>query len=650
MSQPAKPIYEFGSFRLDTTQYRLLRQGKVVPLAPKEFDMLLVLIERRGQVVSKDDLLKTVWPDTIVEETNLTVIISALRKALGESAEEKYIETIPQRGYRFIAPVSEVGDEGAALILHEITQARLVVEEEKKVEDRGWRMEDRRSSIARPASLSSRYTLLGLLLLVVLAAALSYFWMKSPSPPTEPLATVKSIAVLPFKPLRADESEEYLGLGMADTLITKLSNLRQLIVRPTSAVRRYTSPEQDPLAAGREQQVEAVLEGSIQRVGERVRVTVRLLRVKGGAPIWASQYDEKMTDILAVQDSISERVAGALAVTLTDQEKEQLTKPYTNNAKAYDFYLIGRYHLNQVREDAFLKSLDYFQQAVEKDPSFALAYAGLAQSYNLLGVFNALRANEAFPKARSAALMALKLDNWLAPAHTALAMVKHAYDWDWPGAEQEFRRAIEINPSDSEAHHAYGYFLAFMSRFDEAVAEMKRAQELEPVSPGRITGLAQALLYARRYDEAITECRKALEMDPNFLHAHWTLGLSYIYKGMYEQALRALEKSVPPTGDCLCPDEQSAIGLAYALSGQRGQARKVIDELKRQSERRYLPPAAMAAIYGALGEKDQAFRWLDRAYDQRDNILVLLRVEPMFDPLRSDPRFADLLRRVGLTP
>ncbi len=456
---------------------------------------------------------------------------------------------------------------------------------------------------------------------------------------------INTIAVLPFKPLLAHDRDEALELGMADTLIARLSNQKELKVRPISAVRRYTGVEQDAVAAGREQKVDAVLDGQIQKVGERIRVTARVVRVDDGALLWSSQFDEKLTDIFAVQDSISERVAGALAVKLAGEEKARLTKRDTENAQAYQLYLLGRFHLNRLTDDGAFKSLEYFQQAVEADPHFALAHAGIAETYNALGGFNTLRPRDVYPKARSAAEMALKEDELLAEAHAALAMVKLAYDWDWSGSEREFKRALEINPSDTEAHFQYSYFLAFMGRFDEAVSEMRRAKELDPVSLVKITGVGQVLFMARRYDEAIEQCRRALEMDPNLGFAHWLLGLAYMQKGMYESAIRALQKSIPLSGDS--PDEPASLACAYALSGKTGEARKILEKLEQQAKRKYIAPSGIAEIYGALGEKGQAFALLDKAFDERDNMMVLLKVEPTFDPLRSDPRFTALCQRIG---
>lgn len=317
-----------------------------------------------------------------------------------------------------------------------------------------------------------------------------------------------------------------------------------------------------------------------------------------------------------------------------------------SNTEAYQLYLTGRYHLNRLTDDGIRKSLDYFQQAVEKDPNFAMAYAGIADAYNALAGFNVLPPNDVYPKARAAADRALKLDDLLAQAHAALAMVKVAYDWDWSGAEREFKRAIEINPRDSEAHFQYSYYLAFMGRFDEAVAEISRAQELDPISLVKITGLGQVLFMARRYDEAIGQCQTALKMNPNLGFAHWLLGLAYMQKGMYEPAIVSLQKSIPLSGDS--PDEPASLACAYALSGKVSEARKILEKLEQQAKRKYVAPSGIAEIYGALGEKDQAFALLDKAYDERDNMMVLLKVEPTFDPLRPDPRFITLRQRVGL--
>jgi len=487
---------------------------------------------------------------------------------------------------------------------------------------------------AVPLALAACVVLVGLAFIVY------SLWPKQPAPP----APIKSIAVLPFKPLVAESRDELLEMGMADTLITRLSNIRQVIVRPMSAVRKYTELEQDAVAVGREQRVDAILEGRIQRSGDKVRVTVRLVKVADEEVLWAGQFDEKFTDIFAVQDSISERVAAALALKLTGEEQKRLTKRYTDNTVAYQLYLKGRYNWNKTTEEGLKKAIDFFNQAIEKDPSYALAYAGLADAYTSLDWYGVLSTKEANPRAKAAAIKALEIDETLAEAHASLAAVRQ-YEWDWAGAEREYQRAIGLNPNYAVAHQWYGVYLAYMGRMDEGIAEMTRAQELDPLSLAINAQLGFLFYLARRYDQAIEQCQRTLEMEPGYEEARIYLAWIYVQKGMYEEAIAQYQKL---KGDI--PDVLAMLGAAYAVSGQRGKARDVLAELKEISQRRYVPPVFVAAIYTGLGDKDQAFAWLEKAYEDRDESFVGLKVLPLFDPLRSDQRFADLLRRMGLVP
>ena len=491
--------------------------------------------------------------------------------------------------------------------------------------------------------------LVALAMLAGLTIVLIRSWRKpqvvAPSAPASQPA-ITSIAVLPFKPLVAGTRDEALELGMADALIARLSNLRGINVRPISAVRKYMGLDQDAVAAGREQRVDAVLDGSIQKAGDRIRVTVRLVRVGNAEPLWTDQFDNQMTDIFTVQDSISERVAVKLALRLSGEEKGLLTKRHTTNPEAYRLYVLGRYHLNRWTDDGFRRALDYFQQAIETDPSYALAHAGLADAYNDLGSFDALPPKESYPKARQAAERALQLDEQLAEAHVSLASAKFFYDWDWTGAEEEFKRAIRLNPGYSDAHQLYSYCLVSLGRFDEALREMQQAVELDPASLPRITGVGEVLYLSRRYDEAIAAYQKTLEMDPNFGFAHWALGRVYIEKQMYPQAIAALLKSIPLSGDS--PDEPATLACAYALSGKRAEARKIISDLESRRRSKYVAPTVIAFIYSALGENDQAFAWMSKALEERDTVLALLKVDPAFDTLRTDPRFTVLMKGVGL--
>ncbi len=578
MSKPARHFYQFGPFRLDAAERLLLREGEPVLLTPKVFDTLLVLVQNSGRLLGKDELMQTVWPDAIVEESNLSQNIFTLRKALGESpTKPKYIETIPRRGYRFIASVREVRYEGADL-----------------------------TGVA-----------------------------------------VRSIAVLPFKPLGAKNGDEYLGLGLADALITRLSNIGQIVVRPTSSVRKYTGLEQDPVAVGRALRVESVLDGSLRRSGERIRVTVQLVSVRDGVPLWADRFDEKFTDIFVVEDSISERVAAALMLKLTGEDKKRLTKRYTENIEAFQLYLKGRYYWNKRTGQGLKKGIEYFQQAIEKDPTYALAYAGLADCYNLLSLYGVFPPKETMPRAKAAAMRALEIDNTLAEAHTSLAYAKLYYDWDWAGAKREFLRALELNPNYATAHHWYHEYLTAMGWFEESHAEILQAQELDPLSLIISTDVGWGLYYARRYDQAIEQLRKTIEMDPTFAVAHFILGLCYGQKGLFKESAAEIQKAIAILGDNPLALAVGVLGHAYAVSGKKDRALKVFEQLKDLSKRCYVPAYSLAIIYTGLGQKDQALKWLRKAYEERYDRLIYLKVEPMFDSLRSDPRFKDLLRRIG---
>ena len=459
-------------------------------------------------------------------------------------------------------------------------------------------------------------------------------------------AQIKSIAVLPFKPLVGSNRDETLELGMADTLITRLSNIRQVDVRPISAVRKYTGLEQDAIAAGREQQVDAVLDGVIQRAGDQVRVSVRCLRVKDGSQLWSGQFQENMTQIFAVQDSISERVTSALAFTLAGGERQQLTKHHTENPEAYELYLKGRFQVSRLTDDGFLKGRDYFQQAINLDSNYALAHAALADSYMLLGGWNVGTPRETFPKARDAALRALQVDPTLAEPHATLAMVSFAFDWDWKTAEQEFKRALDLNPNYPDAHQMYSYYLAAMKRFDESLAQMQRANDLDPASLSKVAGIGEILNYMGRTDEAKEQYEKCLEMDPNSGFANWSLGNVYLHKRMYDQAITQYKKAIPLSGTS--PDEPSTLAYAYAKSGKRKQALETIEQLIKTSESHYVSWTLIAATYAALDDHDEAFKSLNKAIEQRDGVLPFINIDPLFDDLRSDSRYAEILKRVGL--
>jgi DNA-binding winged helix-turn-helix (wHTH) protein/TolB-like protein/Flp pilus assembly protein TadD len=647
MSEPAQRLYEFGGFELDARERVLRRDGQPVQLTPKAFDTLLVLVECSGHVVTKDELIERVWPDSFVEEGNLAFNISVLRKALSESGgASQLIETVPKRGYRFKAGVRRRHEASGALVIEQQTTAHIVIEEVK--EDAGpadaqASAADSRPATTRAARLMARLKQrrVALAIAVIVIGLGLYITFRMTSAPTR-----KTIAVLPFKPLAADAGDQYLELGMADALITRLSNIQQIIVRPTGSIIKYAAGPQDALAAGRELGVATVLDGSIQRIGDRLRITVRLMRVSDGAPLWADQYDEHFTSIFDVQDSISQRMADALALRLTGDEQKRLTRRYTENPAAYEAYLKGRYYWARWNGEALTKSLGYFEQAINADPQYALAYAGLADSYNVLGYLGIAPAKEAYPKCEAAARQALALDDSLSEAHLMLAKVKLFYDWDRSGFESEIARALALDPNDADAHSTRGTYLQTVGRFDEAISERKRGHELDPLSPLLTTGVAWAYYYARRYDEAIEWYKKSIELDPNFVQAQTDLGMAYLMKGRVAEAFDQLVTARAISG--AAPGTIDALRRAYQSAGITGYWQKELELANAQAGQR--PPASfrLARIYTQLGDRDRAFEWLEKAYAERNSVLIFLKVNPQFDSLHADPRFADLLHRIGL--
>ncbi|MEK6407430.1 MAG: winged helix-turn-helix domain-containing protein [Acidobacteriota bacterium] len=646
MNAQTKPLYEFGPFRLDPKEHTLLRAGEAVPLTPKVFDTLLALVESGGQLVEKDELMNRVWPDAIVEERGLTQNIFLLRRVLGEDgAQAKYIETVPKRGYRFVAEINQRPNGQMDLIVQRRTSARLKIEEETDIGN--WNVAnaatDPSSRESKKRSRKFTIAMAAAALLVVLGAAF-YGLIGNRVKPGETAPRIKSIAVLPFKVLNSDD-DGYLGIGLADVLITRLGNLKQISVRPTSAILRYRDREFDPVAVGREQQVDAVLEGHVHNLGERIRITVQLISVRDGSPVWAEQFDEKMRDLAAVEDAISRRLVGALALKLDAEEKQRLAKRYTDNTEAYQLYIKGRHFWNKRDEEGLRKAIATFRQAIDLDPTYALAYAGLADCYSFLGsaYFDPLPPKEDMPKAKAAAVRAVELDDTLAEAHSALAFVQGWYDLDWPGAERELKRALELNSNYATAHQRYGWYFLAMGRLDEALAEMKRAQECDPLSPVININIGGFLYYQRRYDQALEQFQKMAEIDPSFSwNPTWT-GMAYLEKGDFTRAIAGFQQEKQPW-------EQGVwgLGVAYARSGKPAAARNILSRFQEFARQRYVSPSAFILIYTALGEKDQAFAWLEKAYEERDFDLGVLKVDPKLDPLRSDPRFTDLLRRVGL--
>jgi TolB-like protein/Flp pilus assembly protein TadD len=498
-----------------------------------------------------------------------------------------------------------------------------------------------------PVRWTRRRIVLGSALLALLLAGLAWALVSLARPATSTTAgsTIRSLAVLPLQPLGDAARDEALELGMTDALITRLSNVAQIQVRPMSAMLQYAKAGRDPGTVGRELRVDALVEGKIQRSGDRIRISVQLLRVRDGASLWAGTFDEQFTNIFAVQDSIAQQVARALPLSLSSEEIRGLTGRDTNNALAYQLYLKGRYFRSKRTTDGLTRAVEHFEQAINLDPTYAAAHAGLADSLAAWSNFTIISSKEAYLRARAAALKALELDETLADAHTTLGVVHLFYGWDWPAAEKEFQRAIALEPDDATGHRHYALGLMWLGRFDEAIREIQRARELAPVDVEIHHNLALILYFARRNDQAISEARKTLELDTHFPQAHRTVGKALVEKGLYDQAIAEFHTAIGLGGSQILKAE---IGHAYGVSGRRGEALKILAELEDFAQRRHVSPYDMAIVHLGLGETDQAFFWLERSFAQRERWMLQLEVAPFLDPLRADARFADLIRRVGV--
>ena len=460
---------------------------------------------------------------------------------------------------------------------------------------------------------------------------------------------IRSLAVLPFENIPADPEADYLSDGITESLINSLAQLPRLRVMARSTVFRYKGQTMDPQTLGRDLNVGAVLIGRISQRGDTLFVAAELVDVANGWRLWGEQYNRKRADILEVQDEIAQEITEWLHLRLTGEDKKRLTKRHTEDTEAYHLYLKGRYCWNKRTQEDLERGIEYFKQAIEKDPNFALAYAGLADSYYLLAgtAYGALPSKEAIPRAKAAAQKALQIDDMLAEAHASMASVL-ASEWDWVGAEKEYKRSIELNPGYATVRQWYAFHLTEMGRLEEALVEAKRAHELDPLSIIISRDLGLVFYYARQPDRAIEQYQKTIELDPHFALAHQALGRAYLEKGMHQQAVEHIQRAASLAGDSVAMS--AALAHAYAVTGKKGEARTILGHLLERSRRSYVQPISIAVIYAGLGDKENAFEWLEKAYAERSVGLETLKVHPIFDGLRPDPRFQELLRRVGLPP
>jgi TolB-like protein/DNA-binding winged helix-turn-helix (wHTH) protein/Tfp pilus assembly protein PilF len=628
----------FGVFELDLRAGELRKHGLRVRLQEQPFQLLVTLIEHSGEVVTREELQNKLWPaDTFVDfDHGLNKAVSKIREALGDSAESPhFVETVARRGYRFLAEVKVV-DAGSAGGPHAATYPRTAAA--------GGDHRDLASRPREPArsllSLAWKLSIFGLLLLVASVTV----WRLRPS--NHAPHAIRSLAVLPLESLSSDASQDYFADGMTDELISNLGQISALRVISRTSAMAYKHAHKPLPQIARELNVDAVVEGTVLRSGERVRITAQLIEASSDAHLWSQSYEGDLRDTLALQNNVAKSIADQIRISLNPHEQAALNTARVVNPEAYESYLKGRYFWNKRTADGLNAALAEFNQAVAADPNYAQAYSGLADTYALLGdwQYAVMTPREAFPKAKAAAIKALELDGSLGEAHNSLAFCFDAFDWDFDSAGKEFMRAIELNPGYATVHHWYAWHLSELGRNAEAIAEMQKAESLDPLSLIINSDLAELLVIAHSYDESIRQSLKTIEMDPNFALAHNQLAEAYLQTNRHDEAIAELQKAVQLSGGS--PTCVANLARAFIAAGRRDDALALLRDLDARSKPAYLDASDIASIYAALGEPNRAILWLDKAYEQRFNPSVLLR--PSFDVLRSNARFQDLVRRMGL--
>jgi TolB-like protein/DNA-binding winged helix-turn-helix (wHTH) protein/Flp pilus assembly protein TadD len=614
------PIVRFADFEVDSRSGELRKSGGRVRLPEQSFQILALLLDRAGEVVTREELHQRLWPaGTFVDfDAGLNNAVRKLREALADPADSpRYIETLPRRGYRFIAPVEappvEALEPAAA---------------EKPARRAGFRLRLPGPAVAALAAV-----------LVALALGRTGDFRRGRSTPS----TIGSLAVLPFENLTGEDGQDYFVDGMTDALITNLAQVRALRVISRTSVMRYKRTDKLLPRIAEELGVDAVVEGTVARSGDRVRVTAQLIHAPSDRHLWARSYERERRDVLALQGELAAAIAQAIQVKLQPQEQRRLTRTTAVQPDAYEAYLKGRFYWSERSPGGLLKAVGYFQQAIEQDPAYAPAHSGLSDAYRLFDLSGLAPPRESMPKAETAARKALALDDTLAEAHASLAGVLYRYQWDWEGAEREFQLSLELEPNYAEGHRAYAVYLLTVRRHEEAIAEARRARELSPLSVVINTELGTALVRAGRYDEAIERLQKTLEIDPKFARAYTTLAGAYDGQGDRPRAVAVLEKAATLSGGAPNP----WLGYGYGVTGRRREALEILARLEKLSRERYVSPQDFAVVHLGLGDKDQAMAWLERAYEERA-FEVLGFSGGLFDRLSDDPRFQDLRLRMRL--
>jgi len=649
-------VVRFGTYEVSFQSGEVRKAGVRIRVQQQPLKLLEVLLEHPGEVVTREELRGRVWPNESFGDFDqaVNIAIAKLRSALGDSAENpRYIETLPKRGYRFIAEVSFVDTDGRIRKPASAAEDGTGTERGQKLQanglgvppvtEPGYPLQGDGSTI--PARRRLRPTL-RITIAVAVALSLAILCVLLVRSRGHRGAPIRSLAVLPLDNLSGDAAQNYFADGMTDELITDLAQISALRVISRTSVMVYKGARKPLPQIARELNVDAVVEGTVLRAGDQVRITAQLIDASTDKHLWSQSYEGQLRDTLALQDRVARAIAEQIQINLTPREQAALKSVRVVNPEAYESYLKGRYFWNKRTAEGLRVALAYFNQAIEEDPNYAQAYSGLADTYALLGdwQYAVMTPTEANPKAKAAALKAVELDSALGEAHNSLAFALDGFDWDLDSGGKEFRRAIELNPGYATAHHWYAWHLALLGQYDQAIAEMKKAESLDPLSLIINADLAELLVLAHSYEESIRQSRKTIEMDPNFAMAHNQLAQAYLQQHKYEEAVAELQKAVQLSGGS--PTCMANLARAYALSGQRSKAVKLLSELKARSTPGYSHASEVAAIYVSLGEMDEAMNWLEKGYAERFNPGVLIR--PAFDPLRSDPRFVNLAHRVGL--
>ncbi len=639
MSSLTNNLYEFADFRLDAQSRVLRRGGTAVPLTPKAYDVLLLLIQNTGRIVTKDELMKAVWPDSFVEESNLTQTIFMVRKALDETADRRYILTVQGQGYRFLAPVTEADRSEPEL------------EAPVAVPDAIGAPEIPLASHRRGARYWRAVVIACAALTLVLIAAYAV-WPWSSRHGADKQAGRIMLAVLPFDNFTGDPGQEYFSDGLTEEMISQLGNLdpSHLGVIARTSVMHYKHTQELIPQIGKDLGVQYVIEGSVRRDSERVRITAQLIQVKDQSHLWAREYDRDLGHLLELQAEIAREVANEIEFSLSGHRpiesvpRAAMAPPGAKSYEAYDLYLKGRYFWNKRTPEGFRQATEYFQQAIDQDPKYGRAYAGLADTFALMSTWYVGPQNELMPKARAAALRAMELDESLAEAHASLALIKENYDYDWPGAEKQFRRAIQLDSQYATAHQWYAEFLSWQGRFEEASAESERARQLDPLSLIIASDYAAILYNSRQYDSALKQCRSVLELDPDYDRAQGMMIPSFVQLGRYGEAVEAIHREADRGGSWILAWKV----VVFSRAGDADEARRALTKLEQDAGSRTNGTATLLIAYSGTGQKERVIELLRKAYSEHSNAVVQIKVDPMYDPIRSDPRFVELLRRVRL--